>query len=582
MSLEDSAPRFCLIPLLFSILSLAAAQSGNWTQQMPATSPSPRNQHALAYDSAHSDVVLFGGSNGNPNLAGLGDTWTWNGTNWTQASPQTKPPARYSHAMAYDAMHQQTVLFGGEAPALLNDTWVWNNTNWTEMAPAQSPPVRYGHALAYDSAHNQVVLFGGQSTVVALLNDTWLWDGANWTQKSPQHTPPARYFHSMAYDSTHGKVVLFGGADTNGNLFGDTWLWDGADWTQETPQTSPSARWAHATTFDSVHGQLVLFGGVVGGVGNGTPTSDTWIWDGTDWTKEAPQSSPQARSTPAMAYDSMHDQVVLFGGYAGGYVADTWTWSGSSNSSSPPTVGAVVSASAFGGFASVAPGSWVEIYGSNLAPDTRPWAGSDFTGNNAPTSLDGVSVTIGGQSAFVDYISAGQVNAQLPSNIATGSPLQLTVTNGGVTSAPMNVMVNAIQPGLLAPASFKVGANQYVVAQHSDGAYVLPAGAISGINSRPAQPAETLVIYGVGFGKVTPDFPAGEIVTGDNQLALPFQLNFGQTPAQLSYDGLSPNYVGLYQFNVVVPAVPDSDLVPLTFNLGGTAGTQTLYIAVHQ
>lgn len=112
MSLEDSAPRFCLIPLLFSILSLAAAQSGNWTQQMPATSPSPRNQHALAYDSAHSDVVLFGGSNGNPNLAGLGDTWTWNGTNWTQASPQTKPPARYSHAMAYDAMHQQTVLFG--------------------------------------------------------------------------------------------------------------------------------------------------------------------------------------------------------------------------------------------------------------------------------------------------------------------------------------------------------------------------------------------------------------------------------------------------------------------------------------
>jgi len=255
---------------------------------------------------------------------------------------------------------------------------------------------------------------------------------------------------------------------------------------------------------------------------------------------------------------------------------------GSSTASSSPTVGAVVSASAFGGFASVAPGSWVEIYGTNLAPDTRPWAGSDFTGNNAPTSLDGVSVTIGGQSTFVDYISAGQVNAQLPSNIATGSPLQLTVTNGGKTSAPVNVTVNAIQPGLLAPASFKVGANQYVVAQHSDGAYVLPAGAISGINSRPAQPAETLVIYGVGFGKVTPDFPAGEIVTGDNKLAMTFQLNFGQAPAQLSYEGLSPNYVGLYQFNVVVPAVPDSDLVPLTFNMGGTPGTQTLYIAVHQ
>jgi uncharacterized protein (TIGR03437 family) len=50
----------------------------------------------------------------------------------------------------------------------------------------------------------------------------------------------------------------------------------------------------------------------------------------------------------------------------------------------------------------------------------------------------------------------------------------------------------------------------------------------------------------------------------------------------LTYFGLAPGFVGLYQFDVVVPAVPDNDLVPLTFNLGGVAGTQTLYIAVHE
>jgi uncharacterized protein (TIGR03437 family) len=60
------------------------------------------------------------------------------------------------------------------------------------------------------------------------------------------------------------------------------------------------------------------------------------------------------------------------------------------------------------------------------------------------------------------------------------------------------------------------------------------------------------------------------------------QILFGQTPAQTPYFGLAPNFVGLYQFNVVVPAVPDNDLVPLTFNLSGVAGTQTLYIAVRQ
>ncbi len=247
-----------------------------------------------------------------------------------------------------------------------------------------------------------------------------------------------------------------------------------------------------------------------------------------------------------------------------------------------PSISAVVSASAFGGFSSVAPGSWVEIYGSNLAPGTQGWTGSDFKGNNAPTSLNGVSVSIGGKAAFVDYISPTQVNAQLPSNIATGGTLQLTLTNGSATSAAVNLMVNPTEPGLLAPASFKIGGNQYVVAQHSDGTYVLPVGAISGVDSSPAKPGETVVIYGVGFGPVTPNIPAGEIVTEANQLSASFEVLFGQTAAKLPYFGLAPNFVGLYQFNVTVPAVANNDLVPLTFKLGGTPGKQTLFTAVQK
>jgi uncharacterized protein (TIGR03437 family) len=193
-----------------------------------------------------------------------------------------------------------------------------------------------------------------------------------------------------------------------------------------------------------------------------------------------------------------------------------------------------------------------------------------------------VKVTIGDQSAFIDYISPGQVNAQLPSGIGPGS-LPLTVTSGNSTSTPVNITVNATEPGLLAPPQFKIGANQYVVAQLSDGTYVLPTGAIAGVSSRPARPGETVVIYGVGFGSVVPNIPAGQIVTAANQLSATLQFLFGQTPAQqVPYAGLAPAYVGLYQFNIVVPQVPDNDLVPLTFNLGGAPGTQTLYTAVHQ
>jgi uncharacterized protein (TIGR03437 family) len=79
---------------------------------------------------------------------------------------------------------------------------------------------------------------------------------------------------------------------------------------------------------------------------------------------------------------------------------------------------------------------------------------------------------------------------------------------------------------------------------------------------------------------VTPASPAGQIVSGQNQLAQPLTLQFANVAATLQYDGLAPNYVGLYQFNVVVPSISDSDAVPLAFNLGGVQGSQTLYTAV--
>jgi uncharacterized protein (TIGR03437 family) len=247
-----------------------------------------------------------------------------------------------------------------------------------------------------------------------------------------------------------------------------------------------------------------------------------------------------------------------------------------------PAITDVLSASAYGAFRAVAPGSWVEIYGTDLAAGTGGWA-NDFSGNNAPTLVDGVSVSIGGHKAFVAYVSPTQVNAQMPSDIATGGMLQITVTNGTQTSSPYSVKVNPTVPGLLAPpASFKIGANQYVVAQHLDGNFVLPAGAISGFNTSPAKPGETIVIYGVGFGSVTPNIPAGEIVTEDNKLSASFTMELAKTNADLGYFGLAPSSVGVYQFNVVVPAIADSDLVPLTFTLGGVASTQTLFTAVQQ
>jgi uncharacterized protein (TIGR03437 family) len=246
-----------------------------------------------------------------------------------------------------------------------------------------------------------------------------------------------------------------------------------------------------------------------------------------------------------------------------------------------PQIQAAISASSYGGFSSIAPATWIEIYGLNLATNTlgQVWAGSDFQGNNAPTALAHTTVTVGGQSAFVDYVSPGQVNVQVPSHVATGSQPIIVTTLGG-SSAPFSISVNSTEPGLLAPPAFNINGTQYAVALLPGTIYVLPPDAISSVPSRRTLPGDTILLYGIGFGGVSDGTLAGVIDSGQNKIDASLDVAIGGATAQVAYAGLTPGFVGLYQFNVVVPDVPANDKTPLTFKLNGTAGTQTLYLAI--
>jgi galactose oxidase-like protein len=377
-----------LITVFCTAAILAPANGQTWSPKSPASSPSARNEHALAYDSGHGQVVLFGGTNA-ANTAFLADTWVWDGANWTQKSPSTSPPGRYFHAMAYDALHRQVVLFGGKgASGLLGDTWVWDGTNWTQKFPTNNPPARAEHAMAYDSLHGQVVLFGG-----SYIADTWVWDGTNWTQMLPGKSPTSRQDLTMAFDSAHGRVVVFGGYGITGYL-SDTWVWDGANWTQKSPGASPPARGGAAMVYDSENEQTFLFGGYGNGSGN---FGDTWVWDGNNWTQESVSVSPPAREFLAMAYDSLHGQVFLFGGENNtNSLGDTWVWNccsfanwGNASPASSPSArqghtmaydtvhGQVV---LFGGIASD---------GVTLLSDTWVWDGISWTQQSPSSSPPG-------------------------------------------------------------------------------------------------------------------------------------------------------------------------------------------------
>jgi hypothetical protein len=243
----------------------------------------------MAYDSASGSVVLFGGTG----VGGLlGDTWTWDGTTWTQQTPATSPPARYSASMAYDSASGSVVLFGGSGSGgALSDTWTWNGTTWTQQTPATSPSARSYGTMAYDSASSNVVLFGGSGSGGA-LGDTCTWNGTTWTQQTPATSPPARSAATMAYHSASGSVLLFGGLGSSSTAIGDTWTWDGTTWTQQTTISRPSARFWASMAYDSASGSVVLFGGF-----NGSNLDDeTWTWNAaaTTATTLASSSNPSS------------------------------------------------------------------------------------------------------------------------------------------------------------------------------------------------------------------------------------------------------------------------------------------------
>ena len=292
----------------------------NWGKINSLNYPSARIHHAMAYDIDRKVVVLFGGWNG---TTCLGDIWEWNGIDWIQKVPvgADLPSARQCSVMAYDAVNNVVVLFGGHDGNCCSDIWEWDGTDWTQLFPANNPPARSGHAMAYDSVNEVIVLFGGDDS--GRFDDTWEWDGIDWTQKFPTNNPSLRCGHAITYDSFYKKIVLFGGWNS-GPCLDDTWEWDGIDWTQKFPLNSPSKRSYPAITYNTESKTSFLFGGW-----NGTNClRDIWEWNGTDWTQKFPDNSPELRYGHTMVYDSNRNVIVLFGGdnHSGVYYNDTWEY----------------------------------------------------------------------------------------------------------------------------------------------------------------------------------------------------------------------------------------------------------------
>jgi len=269
----------------------AWTSASGWQHLAPANNPPARTWGNMAYDDATQQVVLFGGQSATPSggaLNPLTDTWTWDGTNWTQRAPAQKPRANVFMSMAYDPDTQSVIGVYDDASARGTETWEWNGSSWAPLQAGLRPEYPKQQAgLAYSTVTAVLVEFGTVFGIGAPAADanTWTYAAGLWTPHAPSAaTPKARSAPAMSQD-TGGGILMFGGAGSGGTVYGDTWSWAHNAWQKKSPSSSPRARSGAVMAYDSTCGKVLLYGGEVSTQVTASYFKDTWLWDGQTWTR---------------------------------------------------------------------------------------------------------------------------------------------------------------------------------------------------------------------------------------------------------------------------------------------------------
>jgi hypothetical protein len=199
-------------------------------------------------------------------------------------------------------------------------------TGWKPILSKHIPPARYEAMVAYNPQSGKALLFGGTveqgKNNWTEVNDTWEWDGTDWTELTPAQSPPARTRGVMAYDPKRNIIILFGGWDNLKKSLSDTWAWDGKNWQKiGTCETCypPPARGCQNMFYDTVREEIVMYGGCNE---NQVYFNDTWSWNGEEWVSIDIHDSPTASGAP-IVYDPRNQWAV---GFLAWQPTGTWVW----------------------------------------------------------------------------------------------------------------------------------------------------------------------------------------------------------------------------------------------------------------
>jgi uncharacterized protein (TIGR03437 family) len=230
------------------------------------------------------------------------------------------------------------------------------------------------------------------------------------------------------------------------------------------------------------------------------------------------------------------------------------------------SVAATVNGASFASTAPVAVGSLVSLFGSNIGPATAAGAAN----LPLPTTLGGYQVKIGGIFAPLLYVSGGQINCQVPFELAGQTSAQIVVSNSNATSSPSTVNLSSSAPGIF-------------VGTGTQGA-VLNQDYSANSAANPAARGSVVQIFATGQGVVSNQPADGAGAPSSPNLATTAAtpvVVIGGFPATVQFSGLAQGFVGLWQVNATVPStVTPGGSVSLQILMNGQV-SNTVTIAVN-
>jgi hypothetical protein len=225
-------------------------------------------------------VLLVGGQS-YADEAVLNDTWAWNGSTWKQVgAPSIAPPGGFMLAMTFDADLQVMVLVASDIPfGTPIRLWTWDGAAW-HRRNAAGGPVSPVAVLAFDPVTETVLAVAARCSAAYCVSETWSWNGAGWQAPGPAHEPGFAFSSmTLVHDPISDRLVLLTITPTTaGPAPTETWTWDGKDWSWR--QTIGQQN-AVAVAAEGLHGMVLAFEDVARDFK--TVRIDAWEWTGNAW-----------------------------------------------------------------------------------------------------------------------------------------------------------------------------------------------------------------------------------------------------------------------------------------------------------